>query len=257
MLSKISTALICLIAVGCMPKQQDMVAVKYDEQALKTLVLDVFKNNNADHKLDSAIAFAAKDSSVFVKTISFLEKPFGDPNSRYRRESFYVKLLQEKIKSPWVGGVAVRKTRERLYLLMQNNVGTAANDFMYTTPAGERKKMYDLHTGFTLLYFYNPECDACKQMRTTLAGSDIIKSKVKRGKLQVLAVYTDKQERLWRDHLPEMPAEWIQGRDEYGLYKNNVYDLRAIPSLYLLDKDKKVLLKDCTDLKEIEKSLKN
>jgi hypothetical protein len=54
-----------------------------------------------------------------------------------------------------------------------------------------------------------------------------------------------------------MPAEWIQGRDEYGLYKNNVYDLRAIPSLYLLDKDKKVLLKDCTDLKEIEKSLKN
>jgi len=32
-----------------------------------------------------------------------------------------------------------------------------------------------------------------------------------------------------------------------------VYDLRAIPTVYLLDKDKKVLLKDCVDVMEIEK----
>jgi len=72
----------------------------------------------------------------------------------------------------------------------------------------------------------------------------------------VLAVYTDKDEMIWLDHLKEMPAGWIQGRDEDEyLYKNSVYDLKAIPTVYLLDKEKKVLLKDCEDVGEIEKRL--
>ena len=34
--------------------------------------------------------------------------------------------------------------------------------------------------------------------------------------------------------------------------KEELYDLRAIPSLYLLDKDKKVLLKDCASVDMVE-----
>jgi len=40
------------------------------------------------------------------------------------------------------------------------------------------------------------------------------------------------------------------------LYKNSVYDLHAIPTVYLLDKEKKVLLKDAINVAEIEALLR-
>mgnify|MGYP002527024690 FL=1 len=51
--------------------------------------------------------------------------------------------------------------------------------------------------------------------------------------------------------------EWINGYDKkQTIEQNNLYDLKAIPTLYLLDKDKTVLLKDVTT-KEIEEYLQN
>jgi len=54
--------------------------------------------------------------------------------------------------------------------------------------------------------------------------------------------YIDRDFKVWFSHL-KVPQKWIHGRDEY-LYKNAVYDLKAVPSIYLLDKTKKVILKD-------------
>jgi len=58
------------------------------------------------------------------------------------------------------------------------------------------------------------------------------------------------------NHLAEFPEKWIQGRDEDEfLTRNSVYNVKAIPTAYLLDKDKKVLLKDCNSVEQIEKQL--
>ena len=67
------------------------------------------------------------------------------------------------------------------------------------------------------------------------------------GNLKILAVYPDEDKEEWERHLPDFPKEWINGYDKKLVIKEkNLYDLKAIPTLYLLDKDKKVLLKDAT-----------
>jgi len=49
-----------------------------------------------------------------------------------------------------------------------------------------------------------------------------------------------------------LAKEWTNGYDKELVIKNkNLYDLRAIPTLYLLDKNKTVLLKDAT-LQKVE-----
>ena len=54
----------------------------------------------------------------------------------------------------------------------------------------------------------------------------------------------------WRDYIPRsrrdvIPSGWINGYDkELTVLDRELYDLKAMPTLYLLDKDKKVLLKD-------------
>ncbi|MEP7374588.1 MAG: thioredoxin-like domain-containing protein [Chitinophagaceae bacterium] len=238
-------------------KKQEASAV-YSETALKDFVMAT-ADSNKDKSItvmDSVLAEASADSLVFCKTVTFLERPFGNPNSAFKNDDLYAALLQAKMKSPWIDSITKVKTRERLYLLMQNWPGTIATDFTYETASGFKKKLYDIKGDYTLLYFYNPECNACKEMKAALIASPIITDKVTSGELKILAIYIDKDEKIWLNHLDDLPQDWIHGRDidEY-LYKNKVYDLRAIPTLYLLDKDKRVVLKDCVEVREIEKML--
>ncbi len=53
-----------------------------------------------------------------------------------------------------------------------------------------------------------------------------------------------------------MSASWINSYDSTVSLKNDeIYDLKAMPALYLLDKDKKVILKDVT-FNQVENYLK-
>ena len=95
-------------------------------------------------------------------------------------------------------------------------------------------------------------------MKAALNESSIISGKIETGDLKILAMYTDKNEKLWLDSLKSYPAKWIAGRDENEyLYTKKVYDVRAISTIYLLDEQKKVMLKDATSVKKIEQALAN
>ena len=73
------------------------------------------------------------------------------------------------------------------------------------------------------------------------------------GVIRVLAVYPDEDLKEWYDYQPNMPANWINSYDkELAMRDKELYDLRAIPTLYLLDQDKTVLLKDCMSIPTIE-----
>ena len=70
---------------------------------------------------------------------------------------------------------------------------------------------------------------------------------IKKKKLTILSLYPDEGLDEWRKHRNEFPAEWINGYDKsFTIKTKNLYDLKAIPTLYLLDANKKVLLKDAT-----------
>lgn len=253
----IAFIVVILLLEACASKQQQDAAVadaaEIREFALSIASMDAAK---ALAMTDSLLLKAENDSSVYRQVTNYLEKWFGDPNSHYRNEDIYIHLLQQKMRSKWCDSLQKEQYRSKLFLRMQNRTGSAANDFEYLTPSGMRKRMYAIKANYLLLLFYNPECEACKEMRTALTGSSVIKGKVASGELKVLTVYTDKDEGLWLDHLKEMPESWIHGMDDNGyLYKNSVYDLKAIPTVYLLDKNKNVLLKDCMNVSLLERKL--
>ena len=65
------------------------------------------------------------------------------------------------------------------------------------------------------------------------------------GRLLVINVYPDEDVQAWLDYLPNYPAEWVCGYDADQILNSGThYWLRAIPSLYLLDEEKRVILKD-------------
>ena len=65
------------------------------------------------------------------------------------------------------------------------------------------------------------------------------------GSLAVVNIYIDEDIRAWREYMPIYPDEWYNGFDpDFVIRTDILYNVRAIPSLYLLDKDKTVLMKD-------------
>ena len=66
--------------------------------------------------------------------------------------------------------------------------------------------------------------------------------------MKVLNIYIDEDLEAWRSYMPIYPDIWYNGFDpDLAIRSEMIYNVRAIPSLYLLDKDKKVIMKDAPE----------
>ena len=97
------------------------------------------------------------------------------------------------------------------------------------------------------------QCPMCKQLREQIGGSPMLSEMIERGRLKVVALYPDEDLAEWREYRGHIPPSWINGYDAGCVVREkSLYDLHAIPALYLLDRDKRVLVKDSTDVPYIE-----
>ena len=78
--------------------------------------------------------------------------------------------------------------RTKAPIAKQNNPRQLANNFSYKILNGLKKQLYSIDAKYTLLFFYNPECDACKQYKEMLSTSKVINNGLKQGSLKVLAI---------------------------------------------------------------------
>lgn len=187
----------------------------------------------------------AGDTLMFAKFTEMFEKYLYDPNSPMRNEDLYIPVMKAVIASPEVDQYSKIRPQHILDMAMKNRVGTKATDFTYTMESGMQGRLSAIKSPYTLLFFYNPDCLGCKEIKENILASPIMNSLTECNQLKVLALYSDEDLKLWRERLPEMPSKWIVGYDKGRVLSDNEsYDLRAIPTLYLLDSNKQVLLKD-------------
>lgn len=169
-----------------------------------------------------------------------------NPNSPFYNEGLYGMYLEALLgKLPQTD--AMRSAyRFKLELVKRNNVGDKATDFTYYQPDGTRCTLATtpVKNDRLLLMFYDPECESCHEVLLQMAADTALAEAVRAGKLSVLAVYTEGNEEAWRKALPDMPEGWTVGTDHEAVKTGALYDLKAMPSLYLLDGQKTVLLKD-------------
>lgn len=168
-----------------------------------------------------------------------------DPNSPIRNEEMYEPVGRFLATSPVVDEAVRSRARHDLKLIGMNKVGTVAADFAYTLPSGVQKHMHTIRSPYTLLLFYNPDCHGCAETLATMKSSPVLNNPAVMKQLKILAFYPDEDREVWVNHQSEIPPTWINSYDkDLTVLTQELYDLKAMPTLYLLDKEKKVLLKD-------------
>ena len=162
-------------------------------------------------------------------------------------------MLEALVSSPWLDRWERIAPQHDLRMASQNRIGRPANDFRYTLASGATGTLYGVKAEYTLLFINNPGCAMCKQLREQIAGSPMLSEMIERGRLKILALYPDEDLAEWREYRGHIPPSWINGYDAGCVVREkSLYDLHAIPALYLLDRDKRVLVKDSTDVPYIE-----
>ena len=219
-----------------------------------TSILDMVPRSSADRSIsslyDRSVAFERKDtaSDVFDTFVMLAEKYFYDPNSPLRNEDNYHAFVKRLASYEGFDETVRSRYAFEAGMTALNRTGTIAADFSFADRNGRIRTLHGIQAPLTLLFFSNPGCAACMEIINVLRDHEVISSMISDGRLAVVNIYIDEDIRAWREYMPIYPDEWYNGFDPDLVIRNdNLYHVRAIPSLYLLDDEKRVILKDAPE----------
>lgn len=188
----------------------------------------------------------AREQSLVMKHLAELvEKYLYDPNSPMRNEDLFLPFLEGLSESRFTLPQYRDYYKWQMKMCSLNPVGTQATDFIFIDTENKRHRLYDIEAEYLVLIFGNPDCGACRDLMEAMSTIPEVVDLQLSGRLVVADIYIDEEIDAWKAGAAAYPPSWINGYDPSGIIRGDaLYHVRAIPSIYLLDSKKTVLLKD-------------
>lgn len=200
------------------------------------------QTDNKDINIQRFVSLMCKQERTFSMILYWLDNILYDSSSPHYNENLYSSLMNAVIISD-ADSVIKMIPRQRMEMINKNQVGKQANDFSFVTKEGDTNCLYKVEAQLLLLLFNNPDCSLCHQAEKSIAQNELLQSLLNSGRLKLLAITPDADYEEWMNHT--YPSNWLVGYDkEKVIYEQRLYDIQRLPCLYLLDKDKRVLLKE-------------
>ncbi len=205
---------------------------------------------NAEAAVDTLYRRASVSSAMLYHFIELGDKYLYEPNSPMYNEELHILVLRALLANPSLSEGEKERPRYLLEMALKNRPGDKAADFAYVERSGRKGCLSGITSDYLLLYFNDPECEDCREVKQQLTESQPLYGLLSDGRLAVLSVCVEGKTAAWESAV--YPEGWIDAYDEgKQLTRDRVYDLKAMPTLYLLDKEHRVLLKD-TSVGQIE-----
>ena len=164
-----------------------------------------------------------------------------NPESPMRNDAIFLHFLACEL--PYIADNEAARERIEFKMKMaaKNLPGSIAPDFDYTDRSGNHATLHGTKAPLTLIIFNDPDCENCKKVLPRLKREPMFN----RSEVKVVMVYPDEETEAWMTKSDSVPAEWIDACSPGGVITNEqLYHIPAMPSLYLLDENKRVILKD-------------
>jgi thiol-disulfide isomerase/thioredoxin len=157
----------------------------------------------------------------------------------------------------WLNDKGSKTISDRAYSLMSNIMGTPAADIELPDTAGKATSLYSQKADFTIVVFWDPTCGHCKEVLPKLDSFYLAKWKANGLKVYAVAKENDGTKKDWlsfikEQHLEEWANVYYSKADDKARIDANIpgysqlYDVQTFPTLYLLDKEKRIVAKKLT-----------
>lgn len=213
------------------------------------LLLD--EKNSEELKKEAFHLYCLKMSRFIHARKYFMEmtsKYLYDVNSPMHNEPLYTLYLRELLTCETLNMAERRRNEFILKLVERNNPKQLATNFRFITSDNQPRtlKSMGIKGNYVLIIFYDPECEQCSEVLSTMTQDGWLSSQVESKHMSVLAIYTEGDKDIWQAGFSAIPPAWTNGFDYGKIKEQALYDLKAMPSLYLLDNQKRVILKDAS-----------
>ena len=152
---------------------------------------------------------------------NLIEHYFEDQLSPVRNDRVYLIFLEEMKNSPCFNETEKERIAFKIKTTNKNLPGDIAINFNFKDENGKEHQLSDYKDQKVILYFYDPDCENCHKVSVWLKQQTIPAD------IKVLKMIAD-------NHI------------------SYIYSLKNMPTIFLLDKENKVILKDCTAQELIE-----
>lgn len=154
----------------------------------------------------------------------------------------------------WLTDKGRKTIADRAYSLMSNIFGKAAENITLPDSSGKAISLYKQEAPYILVCFWDPTCGHCKETLPKIDSFYQAKWKAVGLKVFAVAKETDGTKKDWLDfindhHLQEWTNVYYSKADDKSRIEagipgySQLYDVLSFPTLYLLDKDKRIVAK--------------
>ncbi len=208
--------------------------------------------------LDYKLLLARTAPEMYKFLINWLTDEYINP--KYMgQDAIFVHLFNKyhsKGVSTWLNEKQMETISRRAYMQMSNLLGEKAANLEMIDSTGKTISLYDLKAEFTLVIFWDPACGHCKEEVPRI--DSIYRASWKAKGLKIYAVLSE----------PDKKADWVKYIQEnhIGSWTNvyatkemekattdaqkpsfrQLYDVIQTPTLFLLDKEKRIIGKKLT-----------
>jgi len=168
-------------------------------------------------------------------------------SKRMGMDAVYVHLVDKYYaagKAFWADQEQIDKLKSQADALRPTLIGQVAPNVRLNKESGETINVHDIDAEYTVLFFWDPECGHCKK-----AIPYIIEfyNQFKPRGVEILGICTKTGADIsscWSAVKEKGMDIWVNAADNFlrSRYKT-LYDIKSTPQIFVLDKDKKIILK--------------
>lgn len=168
-----------------------------------------------------------------------------NPNSPFRSDWYYEPILEYLISSSSSTETERIRYKMQLTRVRKNQPGTTATDFQYLNSHEKKENLHDSKGLARVLIFYDPACPHCKEIMNQLKSSELLNTLIAMKQIVIIAIDPMEDKIAWKEYQSQISSNWINGFDHQNiLIKKELYSIMAYPTLYLVDDNNKIILKD-------------
>lgn len=212
-------------------------------------------------EVDYQLLLARSCPEMYKFLLNWLTDEYINP--KYMgQDAIFVHLFDKyhsKGLTPWLNEKQNETISRRAYMLMSNLIGAKAADLDMLDTAGRPTNLYSVNADYTVVCFWDPNCGHCKEEIPHL--DSIYHASWKKHNVKMFAV-------LSADSKTDMKPEWLKyihqhkidewvnvyqtkEMEEKGIAAQRpsfrqLYDVIMTPTLFLLDKEKRIIGKKLT-----------
>ena len=191
--------------------------------------------------IDNLFTSIKNDVNAILSVGQMAEDALYGEKAEYWSDELYLKFIEPIILNKKVPATDRARYEHQYNILSKSIEGMTAPNAEYTTRYGATHNTDGQRAEFVVLFFNDPECEDCSMIKLRLDADVKTTSLIESGRLKVVAISITEPSDEWKEMVKDYPFEWEVGASPDI---DSIYDIRSTPSIYLLNKEHKIVAKN-------------